>query len=73
METNKPSKEWFISEYESIHENLKFLEREIEKASQNKISLAQYPNLLQDLKKSTEIEIERLNKTREYERQVFNY
>jgi len=66
-------KDWFISQYTEIHENLHFLEKEIEKHLENKKDLIGKDEVLEDLKNRTLIEIERLNNTRKHEREIFNY
>ena len=66
-------KDWFISQYSEIHENINFLEREIETHLKNKKNLLDKDNVLEDLKSRTISEIERLNNTRKYEREIFNY
>ena len=72
MNVNK-DKNWFISQYSEIHENLKSLELEIQNHLDNKVELLSCPNKLEELKQKTKIEIERLEKTRSYEREIFNY
>jgi hypothetical protein len=67
------NKDWFISQYNGIHENLHFLEKEIEKHLENKKDLIGKDEVLEDLKNRTLIEIERLNNTRKNEREIFNY
>lgn len=66
-------KDWFISQYSEIHENINFLEREIENHLKNKKNLLDKDDVLDDLKSRTISEIERLNNTRKYEREIFNY
>lgn len=66
-------KQYFISQYDEIHENLSFLEREIESHLANKTIISENDQILDDLKMRTKNEIERLEKTRKYEREIFNY
>jgi predicted nuclease with TOPRIM domain len=70
MENNK---DWFINEYSEIHDNLSKLEVEIDEHIKNKIYLLDKGEVLDGLKKRAQEEIERLNKTRENERRIFNY
>jgi hypothetical protein len=67
------NKEYFIQKYTEIHENLHFLEKEIENHLKNKADLIGKDDVLDSLKKRTISEIERLNNTRKYEREIFNY
>jgi len=67
------NKDWFISQYTEIHENLHLLESEIENHIKNKKDLIGKDEVLEDLKNRTLIEIERLNNTRKHEREIFNY
>jgi hypothetical protein len=67
------NKDWFISKYTEIHENLHFIEKEIERHLENKKDLIGKDEVLEDLKNRTLIEIERLNNTRKNEREIFNY
>jgi hypothetical protein len=66
-------KEEFIEQYTQIHEKISCIEREIDHFINNKDQIVENPLLLQDLKNRLEKEIETLNKTREHERQVFQY
>jgi len=66
-------KNWFINEYSEIHENLSKLEEEIDGHIKNKIYLLDKGEVLEGLRKRAQEEIERLNKTREDERRIFNY
>jgi predicted nuclease with TOPRIM domain len=70
MENNK---DWFINEYSEIHDNLSKLEVEIDEHIKNKIYLLDKGEVPDGLKKRAQEEIERLNKTREDERRIFNY
>jgi hypothetical protein len=67
------NKNWFISQYDEVHNNLSNLEKEIEHYTQNRMSILSDDSVLEDLKKRVKLEIDRLNKTREYERRFFNY
>jgi hypothetical protein len=67
------NKNWFISQYDEVHKNLSNLEKEIEHYTQNRMSMLSDDSVLEDLKKRVKLEIDRLNKTREYERRFFNY
>ena len=67
------NKEYYIQKYTEIHENLHFLEKEIERHLENKKDLIGKDEVLEDLKNRTLIEIERLNNTRKNEREIFNY
>jgi hypothetical protein len=67
------NKEEFIETYTQIHEKISFIEKEIEFFTQNKTNILQNPYILKDLKSRLEGEIEKLNKTREYERFIFKY
>jgi hypothetical protein len=66
-------KESFIEKYNTIHENLKFLEGEISSCINNKEALLKSPEKLEDLKRRIFLEIEILKKTREDERKKYNY
>jgi hypothetical protein len=66
-------KQWFIAQYTEIHDNLSNLEKEITEYRKNKFKLTGDSTILENLKKATHKEIERLNKIREYEREIFNY
>lgn len=67
------NKEWFIQQYNDIHSNLSFIEKEIEYHLENKMNLIGNEGILKTLKNKAQLEIERLNKTREDERRIFNY
>lgn len=73
METNNHSREWFISEYDKIHSNLNSLEKEITELSNNELTVLENPEILGRLRKRIEVEIEKLNKTRTHEREIFKY
>ncbi len=67
------NKDWFINEYSQIHDNLSKLENEIDEHIKNKIYLLDKGEVLKELQERSQKEIERLNKTREDERRIFNY
>jgi hypothetical protein len=67
------NKEWFIEQYNDIHNNLSSIEKEIEYHLDNKKSLIGNEEILESLKNKAQLEIERLKKTREDERRIFNY
>ena len=67
------NKEWFIQQYNDIHSNLSLIEKEIEYHLENKTNLIGNEKILDSLKNKAQLEIERLNKTREDERRIFNY
>lgn len=67
------NKEWFIEQYNDIHDNLSAIEKEIEYYLENKENLIGHEEILESLKTKAQLEIERLNKTREDERRIFNY
>ena len=67
------NKDWFINEYSQIHDNLSKLENEIDEHIKNKIYLLDKGNVLKELQERAQKEIERLNKTRENERRIFNH
>jgi len=66
-------KEWFIEQYNDIHDNLSAIEKEIGYHLENKENLIGHEEILESLKNKAQLEIERLNKTREDERRIFNY
>jgi len=66
-------KEWFIEQYNDIHDNLSSIEKEIGYHLEKKENLIGHEEILESLKKKAQLEIERLNKTREDERRIFNY
>ena len=66
-------RDWFINEYSQIHDNLEKIESEINEHIKNKIYLLDKDEVLKDLQERAKKEIERLNKTREDERRIFNY
>jgi hypothetical protein len=67
------NKEYFITQYTEIHNNLSRLEKEIDRHQKDKIQISLDPSILQNLIEETNREIERLNKTRKHEREIFNY
>lgn len=67
------TKEWFIQKYVETRDNLSRLEKEIEGHQNNKDLISNDPVILENLKKETLLEIEKLNNLREYERKIFNY
>ena len=67
------NKDWFIQQYSDIHNNLFIIEKEIEYHLENKENLIGNDEVLERLKNKANLEIERLNKTREDERTIFNY
>lgn len=67
------TKEWFIQKYVETRDNLSRLEKEIEGYQNNKDLISNDPMILDNLKKETLLEIEKLNNLREYERKIFNY
>ena len=67
------NKEWFIAEYEDIHSNLVYLDDEIQSYLKDKTDLINDDEILENLRTRVSDEIIRLKKTREYEREIFNY
>jgi uncharacterized membrane protein len=67
------TKEWFIEQYNDIHSNLSIIEKEIEYHLENKENLIGREEILETLKNKAQLEVERLKKTRENERRIFNY
>jgi hypothetical protein len=66
-------RDWFIQQYNDIHSNLSFIEKEIEYHLENKMNLIGNDEIIDSLKNKAQLEIERLKKTREDERRIFNY
>lgn len=66
-------KESFIQQYIDIHENLSIIDKEIEHHLENKENLISNEKILKILKNKAQLEIERLKKTREDEKRIFNY
>ena len=66
-------KEYFIQQYTEIHDNLNYLEKEIDSHLLNKKDIIGNDEILENLNKRTISEIERLNNTRKHEREIFNY
>jgi hypothetical protein len=67
------NKEWFIEQYNDIHDNLSLIEKEIGYHLENKENLIGNEEVIEALKNKAQLEIERLKKTRENERRIFNY
>ena len=67
------NKEWFIQQYNDIHNNLSIIEKEIEYHLENKENLIGNEEVLETLKNKAQLEIVRLKKIREDERRIFNY
>lgn len=67
------NKEYFITQYTEIHNNLYRLEKEIDKHQKDKTQISLDSSILENLIDETNKEIERLNKTRKHEREIFNY
>ena len=67
------NKEWFIEQYNDIHRNLSLIEKEIEYHLENRENLIGNEEILETLKNKAQLEIERLKKTRDDERRIFNY
>ena len=59
------NKNWFISQYNEVHNNLSNLEKEIEHYSKYRMSMLSDDSVLENLKQRVKLEIDRLNKTRE--------
>lgn len=69
----KKDKDWFISQYNEIHNNLSVLENELEFHINNKERLINNEDIVLDLSNKIKKEIKRLEKTRKNERKIFNY
>jgi hypothetical protein len=67
------NKNWFIKQYNEVHTNLSNLEKEIEHYTKNRMQILGDDSILENLKSRVSLEIDRLNKTREYERKFFEY
>lgn len=67
------TKEEYISQYTEIHEELSLIEREIENHINNNEKILLDDSILIDLKSRAIQQIDLLNKTRENERNEFNY
>ena len=67
------NKEYFITQYTEIHNNLSRLEKEIDRHQKDKIQISLDPSILENLIEETNREIERLNKTRKHEAKIFGY
>lgn len=66
-------KNWFIQQYNEIHQNLSKLEKEITQHSKNRMEVLFNDSVLETLKIKVKSEIDRLNKTRDYERKIYGY
>lgn len=66
-------KNWFIQQYNEIHQNLSNLEKEITQHSKNRMEVLFNDSVLETLKIKVKSEIDRLNKTRDYERKIYGY
>ena len=66
----KKDRDWFISEYKEIHTNLNNIESEINSHLENGTGETK---MLDELKKKTDSEIQRLQKTRKDEMEFFDY
>lgn len=65
-------KDWFISQYTQIHDNLNSIEREIENhLEENKNRIVTEYTTLENLKDRAKKEVERLEKTREEEKKYW--
>ena len=67
------TKEEYISQYTEIHEELSLIEKEIENHITNNNEILLDDSILVDLKSRAIQQIDLLNKTRENERNEFNY
>ena len=67
------TKEEYISQYTEIHEELSLIEREIENHINNNNEILLDESILVDLRTRATTQIDLLNKTRENERNEFNY
>lgn len=66
-------KNWFTQQYNEIHQNLSNLEKEITQHSKNRMEVLFNDSVLETLKIKVKSEIDRLNKTRDYERKIYGY
>jgi len=64
---------WFTEQYNEIHQNLSNLEKEITQHSKNRMEVLFNDSVLETLKIKVKSEIDRLNKTRDYERKIYGY
>ncbi len=67
------NKEEYIAQYTEIHEELALIEREIENHITNNNEILLDDSILVDLRTRAITQIDLLNKTRENERNEFNY
>lgn len=67
------TREEYISQYTEIHENLSLIGKEIENHISNKEKILLDDSILVDLRAKAVQQINLLNKTRENERNEFNY
>ncbi len=67
------NKEEYIAKYSEIHEELSLIEKEIENHITNNNEILLDDSILVDLRTRAITQIDLLNKTRENERNEFNY
>jgi hypothetical protein len=67
------TKEEYINQYTEIHEELSLIEKEIENHITNNNEILLNDSILVDLRTRATTQIDLLNKTRENERNEFNY
>jgi hypothetical protein len=67
------TKEQYITQYNEIHEELSLIEKEIENHITNNNEILLDDSILVDLRTRAITQIDLLNKTRENERNEFNY
>jgi hypothetical protein len=67
------TKEQYITQYNEIHEELSLIEKEIENHIINNNEILLDDSILVDLRTRATTQIDLLNKTRENERNEFNY
>lgn len=67
------TKEQYITQYNEIHEELSLIEKEIENHIINNNEILLDDSILVDLRTRAITQIDLLNKTRENERNEFNY
>ena len=67
------TKEQYITQYSEIHEELSLIEKEIENHITNNNEILLDDSILVDLRTRAIKQIDLLNKTRENERDEFNY
>ena len=67
------TKEEYIAQYIEIHEKLSLIEKEIENHISNNNKILLDDTILVDLRTRATTQIDLLNKTRENERNEFNY